>query len=693
MSGKVSRHRAVMARRLALRGALCLVVTLTAATPPGGALAASARPALSRASAGPVNACGSYQCFYYAGDFWRSVPSPKPGQQATVPLAERVIGAAPGAPLMLVGLDDGPWSFWNVSDGFAQGRSGVIGGVPAGNVFNFSHWQYADELYYYLHETVSVPPTQWVNAAHRNGVPVLGTVTADCSVCGPQAARLFALDSYQMTVRKLYDYAAAYGFDGWMIDIEGDYFKPGPGVLKAVKELSRMILPDGQVMRVVLYHGGEFSLGAMLPYFRAGAQWQSDYSSDTSAPAKTYRTLLDNHLQGQNLQAFWASYVYAYQGQCRDGNKTTASQIWNGNRTQGMTPQCLDTAALFANQRAIVPSHRGPGTPPYYTSSALFAPIWPFVGNLPDKAAPASRALVHAADDALWVGSGARYSGPSCRRSGTDNAVSALISPRSVVGSLPFVTNFNEGEGDIYAVQGTPVAAAPWNNVSAQDVLPTWYCAVGGGLTAAPSYAAAGSGDSFNGGSALRLGGSAGEVELYETRIRVSASARPMVAFVSKTVKGAAPYLRISYSDGTAEIVQATTAGPGWRQTASPLKAQGKTITAISVGETGRDPVDTLLGQIRLYDANNDSMPTPIDVNSATPVITWPTAGEPAVTYWNVYLSTGSCLRFLGAAFTNRYAVTEAMFAPAQPADHYTIQPVSAAGSMPATGPVCPVQR
>jgi mannosyl-glycoprotein endo-beta-N-acetylglucosaminidase len=568
----------------------------------------------------------------------------------------------------------------------------VIGGVPAGNVFNFSHWQYVDELYYYLHETVSVPPTQWVNAAHRNGVPVLGTVTPDCDVCGPQAAKLFSLANYRKTVRKLYDYAVAYGFDGWMIDIEGNDLRLGPGLLRAVAALSRMILPDGHVLRVVLYHGDSWAIGAMLPYFQVGAQWQSDYTRRRSAPARTYQTLLDYQLQSENSRAYWASYVYAYQGKCRNGDKTTTAQIWNGNRTPGVRPECLSTAKLFANQRAIVPATSGPGTPPYYTSLGLFAPIWPFVGNLPDGAAPASRALVDAADNAFWVGSGVRYTGRSCQRSGTDNAVSALVTPRSVVGHLPFVTSFNAGEGDAYAVQGRQVAAAPWNDLSAQDVLPTWYCTVSGGLTAALAYAAAGSGDSFNGGSAVSLSGSAGTVELYETRIPVSASARPMLAFESKVPSGAPPFVRISYSDGSTETVQAAAAGPGWHQTVSPLAAQGKTITAISVGERGGGPVDALLGQVRLYDAGTGTTPVPITVTSSASVITWPATGQPAAAYWNVYLVSRGCLRLLGPAVTNEYQVTEPMFAPGQRTGHYLIQPVSAAGSAPATGPVCPAQ-
>jgi mannosyl-glycoprotein endo-beta-N-acetylglucosaminidase len=663
---------------IAVTGALCLVLGLAAL--PAGAAAATPAPTAAAAPAPPPNACGDYQCFYGAEDFLQSVPAPKPAQRATLPLAARAVGAAPGTPSMLVGLDDGPWSFWDVSDGAAQGRSGVIGGVPAGNVFNFTHWQYVDALYYYLHETVSVPPTQWVNAGHRNGVPVLGTVTPDCSVCGPEAAKLFTPDTSGRTVRKLYDYAAAYGFDGWMIDIEGDDFVPSPSLLDAVRQLTAMRLPDGRALRVALYHGNEFALGPLLPYFRAGALWQSDYDSSTRWPAQTYRTLRRNGLLAQRRRAFWASYVYAYQGACKGGARTSAVQISNGNRTPGMTPKCLDTAALFRNQRAVVPSHGGPRS---YTGAALFAPIWPFVGNLPDRGAPASRTRVHAADDALWVGG--RYSGPACRRRGTRNAVAAMVTPRSVLGHLPFVTSFDTGEGDAYAVQGTEVAADQWNDLSVQDVLPTWSCTVRGRLTAAPTYAGA----VFNGGSALRLGGFPGEVQLYTADIPVGSDAKPVLAFESETRSGPAPYIRISYGDGTSDLVRATADGPRWKETTRPLAARGKTIVAISVGTRGpsRARVAAWIGQVRLYDARTDAAPEPVTVDATGPVITWP-SGK-AVASWNVYESTPTCLRFLGPAVTNHYDLVHAMF-PASPGGHrFVVQPVAETGSVTAVGPPC----
>lgn len=682
---------------ITIPGPLALVVALLAVAFPAMVPGAAMGQGISSSAANGAGNCSSYQCFYYADDFLRSAPDPEPGQVATVPLATRVVGAASATNSMLVGLDNGPWSFWNVSDGIAQGRSGLIGGLSAGNVYNFGYWQYVDALYYYLHDTVSVPPTQWVNAGHRNGVPVLGTITGDCTdshgqpLCAPQATELFSPDNYRLTVARLYQYATAYGFDGWMIDMEAG-FDPSPSVLSAVQLLSRLRLPDGQLIRVAVYEGGEQALKptGMLPYFMAGALWQSDYGSFAPPPvypATSYDTLAESHLASQNLRAYWSSYVYDFQRGCPDGDQTTDSQIWNGNG--GSSAKCLDTAALFRNQRATIPQSPEPGTPAVYTASGLFAPVWTYFGNLTDGS-PVSRTNAQAADEALWVGADVGYSGPSCVRSGTNNAVSALITPRSVVGTLPFVTNFNEGEGDVYDVEGQLVATAPWNNLSAQDVLPTWYCTQGGDLTTTPTYATAADGGAFNGGSALSLSGHSGEVELYNASIPVSSWSQPTLAFVSKTLTGAPPYVRVSYSDGTSDVVPATTPGPGWQQTISPLRAQGKTITAISVGVAGTGAsVDSTLGELRIYDARTDVTPAPISITSANSVISWPSSQEVAPSYWNVYADTGGCLRFLGPAFTNHYDVTQPMFASGQATTRYVIQPVLATGSVAAIPPAC----
>jgi hypothetical protein len=685
-------------RKLAFTGLIGFAVMFSSLAVP---VLSKAAP-LAASHAETAGNCGSYQCFYYASDFLSSEPDPQPGQVATVPLAQRVIGPAPGGPSMLVGLDNGPRAFWEVSDGFTQGRSGLVNGVPTGNVYNFGHWQYVDALYYYLHDTVSVPPTQWVNAAHRNGVPVLGTVTGDCDPCESEAPKLFTLRNYRTTVRLLYQYAVAYGFDGWVIDMELG-FQPAPGVLAAVKELAGLRLPDGQPLRVAVYRASESALEptSLLPYFAAGADWQADYAPDApppSYPMQTYQNLRAAGLAARHLDAYWSSDVYSpsYKTSCPRGERLTSTQLWNGN--PGTAPECVNSQKLFDNQRIIRSGPTAPpGTPTYYTSTGLFAPEWTYFGNLPDPPSgdvavgPASRSLVHAADDALWVGTKARYSGPSCARSGPANAVSALVTPRSVIGALPFVTNFNQGEGDLYAIDGKLAAPEQWNSLSAQDVLPTWTCTVHGDLSANPVYATAANGDADNGGSALMLTGRGpGEVALYGTRIKVPAGAAPTLAFTSKSVTGALPYLKVTYSDGTTQLIQRVVAGPGWQQTTGPLSAAGKTITRISVGFSGgTGSTRTVLGQLRIYDAKANAAPPLIAVTSIHAVISWNQPRTPAISYWNVYAGTARCVRFLGPAFTTTFSVRQAMFTPPVRPARFVIQPVSASGAMTKVGSAC----
>lgn len=54
-----------------------------------------------------------------------------------------------------------------------------IQGSATRNPYVFYHWRYIDIFVYFSHHTVTIPPVVWTNAAHRNGVPVLGEGRAE----------------------------------------------------------------------------------------------------------------------------------------------------------------------------------------------------------------------------------------------------------------------------------------------------------------------------------------------------------------------------------------------------------------------------------------------------------------------------------------------------------------------------------
>lgn len=52
--------------------------------------------------------------------------------------------------------------------------SRFIQGTSAENPYAFYHWQYIDIFNYFAHNLVTIPPAVWTNAAHKNGVIVIG---------------------------------------------------------------------------------------------------------------------------------------------------------------------------------------------------------------------------------------------------------------------------------------------------------------------------------------------------------------------------------------------------------------------------------------------------------------------------------------------------------------------------------------
>ena len=112
-------------------------------------------------------------------------------------------------------------------------NSSTSGNAPRGiNTFDanvFSYWQYIDQLVYWggsSGEGIIVPPSPDVtDAAHRNGVPVLGTIFF------PQTAQEVGMARYVLAkdedgnfpiVEKMIEVANTYGFDGWFINQETD---------------------------------------------------------------------------------------------------------------------------------------------------------------------------------------------------------------------------------------------------------------------------------------------------------------------------------------------------------------------------------------------------------------------------------------------------------------------------------------
>lgn len=142
------------------------------------------------------------------------------------PLVKRAPIGGPSS-LVAVDLDDRAWQYDPLSTQWSEGGCGVHQKTTeertANDVYNFKFWQYADVVYYFGHSMVTIPPTMWTNAAHKNGVLSLGTFNIEYSATDD-------IPNIKEITDALYDMATQLHFDGYLINPEVYYsiFDPAP---------------------------------------------------------------------------------------------------------------------------------------------------------------------------------------------------------------------------------------------------------------------------------------------------------------------------------------------------------------------------------------------------------------------------------------------------------------------------------
>ncbi|PIK50289.1 putative cytosolic endo-beta-N-acetylglucosaminidase isoform X1 [Apostichopus japonicus] len=129
---------------------------------------------------------------------------------ATQPLSKRT-EHGDDTPLTLVCHD--------LMGGYTDDR--FVQGVPKKECYRFYHWQYVDLFVYFSHHFVSIPPPGWTNAAHTNGVSMLGTFITEWKEGAIRCQEIFQSEAaFKAVADKLVDVAIYYNFDGWLINIE-----------------------------------------------------------------------------------------------------------------------------------------------------------------------------------------------------------------------------------------------------------------------------------------------------------------------------------------------------------------------------------------------------------------------------------------------------------------------------------------
>ncbi|NXL59544.1 ENASE acetylglucosaminidase, partial [Chordeiles acutipennis] len=163
---------------------------------------------------------------------------------SAVPLAKRQPPLLSKRPRTLVCHD--------MRGGYLEDR--FIQGSATRNPYVFYHWRYIDIFVYFSHHTVTIPPVCWTNAAHRNGVPVLGTFITEWTD-GEKLCEAFLAggeEAYSAVAEQLARIAQHYRFDGWLVNMENTLSAAAvenlPSFLRYLTARVHSIVPGGLVI-------------------------------------------------------------------------------------------------------------------------------------------------------------------------------------------------------------------------------------------------------------------------------------------------------------------------------------------------------------------------------------------------------------------------------------------------------------
>lgn len=457
----------------------------------------------------------------------------------------------------------------------------------------FSYWQYADLLVYWggsSGEGLIVPPSPDVtDAAHKNGVPVLGTVFF------PQAGhggKIEWLDdflkkdesgNFPMT-DKLIEVAEVYGFDGWFLNQETETTEEQKLTQEhavLMQEFIKQLKEKSQDKLEIMWYDSMTKEGNM--------DWQNALTDENSF------FMVDaegNPVADSMFLNFWWTNEEHVEEKLLEASNEKAVEL-------GIDPYEIYAGVDIQANGTLTPI-RWDLFEEGNLSLGLYCPSWTYfsAGDFEE---------FENKENMLWVN---RDRNPSVSSKLDDTewrGVSTYAIEKTAVTSVPFVTNFNMGNGYSFFVDGEKASGLDWNNRSMADISPTyrWIIENEGTnqLSVYSNYA-----DAYYGGNSLKFRGSleagkASTIKLYSADLQLEEGVSYTTA--AKSDAPIALDLVLEFHDGSSETFSGDKpVTDEWTVVEYDISAAaGKAVKTISykvTSEEGADPVEFNLGNISI---------------------------------------------------------------------------------------------
>ena len=525
--------------------------------------------------------------------------------------------------------------------------------------YAFDYWQYLDSMVFW---EGLVPTPDVIDAGHRNGVPVYGTLFFNWSNSiadqekFAEALKQDADGSFPIA-RKLVDMAKYYGYDGYFINQEttGD-----------------LVEPLGEKMR-------QFML------------YTKEYAAKVNHPIKYswYDAMTYNY--GRYHQDGLGEYNYQFMQP--EGDKVPADNFFaNFNWDKAKNDYTIATANWIGRNPYDVFAGLELQQGGSYKTKVKWNDILDENGKLrlslglfaPDTITSLGKTGedYHKNEDIFFTG----YQGdPTGQKPGDKDwyGIANLVADRTPAVGNTFTTSFNTGHGRKWFVDGKVSKDSEWNYRSVSGVLPTWRWwqkSTGDKLKASYDFE-----DAYNGGTSLKFAGDLSgatkqDVNLYSTRLKVTDTTKLHVAH--KGGKGTKVYVEFAtkkdYTYGDEAARKELTVSDNWTTDDFDLSAlAGKTIYGIRLYfENDKDlkGYQFNLGQLTISN-NQDAPQAPTTVAVAKQVLKNAQEAEAVVQFegnkdadfYEVYEKDGDSWKLLtGSSSTTIYLPKVSRSASAQ---------------------------
>uniref|UniRef100_A0A7N2MFH3 mannosyl-glycoprotein endo-beta-N-acetylglucosaminidase n=1 Tax=Quercus lobata TaxID=97700 RepID=A0A7N2MFH3_QUELO len=282
------------------------------------------------------------------------------------------------------------------------------------------HWYLMDVFVYFSHTLVTLPPPCWTNTAHRHGVKVLGTFITEWDEGRVACNELLSTkESAHMYAERLAELAVALGFDGWLINME---VKLDPGQIRNMKEFVDHLT---QTMHSAV--PGSLVIWYDSVTIHGDLHWQDQLNDKNKPFFDICDGIFVNYTWKENYPRDSAAVAGdrnfdVYMGVDVFGRNTFGGGKWNTNDALDVIKKGETSAAIFAPAW----NYETHQLPNFQTSQnhwwSLVEKSWGIVQNYPKD--------------------------------------------------LPFYTNFDQGHGHHFSVDGAEISNDPWNNLSCQGFQP-----------------------------------------------------------------------------------------------------------------------------------------------------------------------------------------------------------------------------